>query len=141
MVIPESVRKRLEQLEVYLSRLDEMRKLKEENFLKDWKAQDIVVRNFQIIIEACTDIGANIISQKNLPVAETYAQIIETLGKAGILSGDFAEKFKDFVKFRNIIVHQYLKIDNKKVYKNLQRINEVREFIKYIVEYLHSKKR
>lgn len=140
MVIPESIRKRLEQLEVYLAHLEEMRKISKVDFIKDWKAQDIVVRNFQIAVEACTDIGANIISRKGLNVPESYVGIIESLAENNIIPKDFSEKFKELAKFRNIIVHEYLDIDYEEVYKSLQRIDELREYIKYVVEYLEKSK-
>lgn len=140
MVFQESVRKRLERLEIYLTHLDELKKISERDFLIDWKSQDVVLRNFQVAIETCIDIGANIISQEGLGIPETYVQIFETLANRGILPKKFSERFKDLAKFRNIIVHEYLYVDYKKVYKNLQRIDDLREYIRCIVEYLSKRK-
>lgn len=136
MVLPGSARKRLEQLEVYLAHLEEMKNITETDFLKDWKSQDIVLRNYQVAIESCLDIGANIISRERLTVPETYVGIIDILAERNILPKEFSERFKDLVKFRNIIVHEYLYLDYKKAYKNLQRVDELRKYIVHIVNYL-----
>ncbi|MFN7182336.1 MAG: type VII toxin-antitoxin system HepT family RNase toxin [Planctomycetota bacterium] len=138
MISNDVIKRLIERLEVYISRLEEMQKIPLKDFLNDWKTQDIVLRNFQIAVESCMDIGAHIISELNLKVPETYVQIVESLVENKILPYDFGGKFKEFVKFRNIIVHEYLYIDMKKVYHNLQNINNFREFIKYILAFLKS---
>jgi uncharacterized protein YutE (UPF0331/DUF86 family) len=84
-------------LEVYLSRLEEMKKLEEKAFLKDWKSQDVVLRNFQVAVESCVDIAAHIISELNLRVPETYVQVVDSLMENNILPQDFGSEFKEFV--------------------------------------------
>jgi len=131
---------RINKLEEYLSRLEEIRKVSKEKFLSDWKSQDLALRNLQVAIEACIDIGEYLITINNWNVPETYVETIKVLQKNGVIKKEFAEKMVDLVKFRNIIVHDYLYIDYKKVYKNLQRLDEFRNFVKVVVEYLKKKK-
>lgn len=139
MLSNDIIKRYIERLEVYLSHLEETKKISEKDFLIDWRTQDIVLRNFQVAVEACMDIGSHIISELNLRVPETYVQIVESLVENKILPKDFGEVFKEFVKFRNIIVHDYLCIDMEKVYKNLQGIDRFRQFIKYILKFLKNK--
>lgn len=139
MGINEVISKRLERLHIYLSRLEEISKLPEAEFTKDWRSQDIALRNLQVSIEACLDIGGHIISILGGEVPDTYAEIAEALAKKGVLPADFAAKFEDIVKFRNIIVHDYLYLDLRKVYTNLQKFNLIRQFAEHTVNFLESR--
>jgi len=56
-MLPEPIRKRLEKLDEILRRLEEIKSFSLEEFLKDWKLQDIAVRNLQVAVECCLDIG------------------------------------------------------------------------------------
>jgi len=135
MAIPPSIKKRLEKLEIYLAHLEEIGKTKKEEFLDDWKSQDIVIRNFQIAIESCIDIGSFIISRKGLAVPDTYVEVMEVLGKINVLPKNLTEEFKELVRFRNIIVHDYLYLDYEKIYKNLGKIDRLKQFANHILKY------
>ena len=47
MELPLPIKKRLERIEISLSRLEEIRKAPLKDFINDWKSQDISLRNFQ----------------------------------------------------------------------------------------------
>lgn len=136
MVIDDAVRKRMERIEECLKRLEDKRKLSLEKFLKDLDVQDVVLRNMQIMIEACLDIGSHLISLKNWQVPETYADIPKILAQNKVIPFDFAARLASKAKFRNIIVHEYTSIDLNKVYKNLQEIDDIRSFVKYAKDFL-----
>jgi len=43
----------------------------------------------------------------------------------------------DLLKFRNLLVHVYWKIDDKKVYEILQKdISDLREFLEEVINYV-----
>ncbi len=77
MVIPLPVKNRLEKLGIAINKLNELRNLSLEIFLKDWKAQDSACRNFQVAVEICVDICSFILSEKNLQVPDIYSKVIE----------------------------------------------------------------
>ncbi len=124
---------RVKKIEEYLRRLKEIRKAKKEQFLTDWKLQDLALRNLQVCIEACIDIGNHLITMNRWEVPETYAETMEILKRHRIIGEELAVKMGDLVKFRNIIVHDYLYLDMEKVYRNLQRIKEIEEFISQVI--------
>lgn len=78
MISNDVIKRMIEKLEVYISCLPEMKKISPDDFLSDWKSQDIVLRNFQVAVETCMGIGAHIISELNLRVPETYVQIVDS---------------------------------------------------------------
>ncbi len=131
MVLPVPVKSRLERLEKTLGKLEEIAKIPETVFLEDWKSQDVALRNFQVAVEICGDIGAFILAFKNIPVPETYVGVVETLRKNGVFTTELEENLKQLVKFRNIIVHEYLDLDFRKVYRNLQNLGPFKKFKEY----------
>ena len=51
----------------------------------------------------------------------------------------FAERFAPIAGFRNILVHNYLEIDWKEVYDNLQKLSDVYEFMEYVKIWLRKR--
>jgi uncharacterized protein YutE (UPF0331/DUF86 family) len=64
---------------------------------------------------------------------------ISLLHNSGIISEKMARKLEEIVKFRNILVHEYREIDERKVYKNL--FSKTRDFEKFKKEILKWIKR
>ncbi|HOV22277.1 MAG TPA: DUF86 domain-containing protein [bacterium] len=135
MELPIPVKNRLEKLEVALNKLDNLSKISLSEFLTDWKCQDSACRNFQVAIEICLDIGTFLLSEKNLPIPDTYSLIIKELRENGIIDKNLEEDMKKLIKFRNIIVHEYLYIDLEKVYKNFSYVDTFRKFADTIIKY------
>ena len=135
MVIPLPIKNRLEKLEIAIKKLNELKNLSIDNFLNDWKAQDSACRNFQIAVEICIDISSFILSERNLQVPDIYSKVIEEIKKIGIINENIEVLLKKLIKFRNIIVHEYLYIDLEKIYKNFSLIYVFEEFAKSIVDY------
>lgn len=138
MVINGAVCKRMERVEECLKRLERKRRLTIEEFLKDTDAQDVVLHNLQVAIEACVDIGSHIISEKGWEVPEVYSDVARILAKHNVIPEGFEAVFVDMVRFRNIIVHEYLYINLEKVYCNLQRIDDIRRYLGFIKEFLEK---
>lgn len=138
MDINDVVLKRMERIEKNLEKLEKKRSLSYEEFSKDTDAQDIVLHNFQVTIEACLDIGSHIIAEKNWETPESYADIVRILSNHGVIPKNFEPIFTNMARFRNIIIHDYLYIDLQKVYENLQRIDDFRIYLKYIKEFLEK---
>jgi uncharacterized protein YutE (UPF0331/DUF86 family) len=126
-------------IEECLRRLERKRSLTMKEFLEDIDAQDVVLHNLQVAIEACLDIGSHIISENNWQMPEVYSEIPKTLAKYNVIPEKFKSGFIEMVKFRNVIVHEYLEINLEKVYHNLHRINDIRQYLKFIKEFLEKK--
>lgn len=135
MVLPIPIKNRLEKLENTIKKLKELKNISLNDFLNDWKAQDSACRNFQISVEICVDIGAYILSEKKIPVPDVYSKVIEELRENKIISKDIEVPLKKLIRFRNIIVHEYLYIDFEKVYNNFSLIYIFEEFARKIITY------
>lgn len=93
----------------------------------------------QDVIRICAHIATALSLWK---VRESEAEAILALSEAGIIPKEFAEKIKGMPSFRNRIIHDYLpnEFDAMKLYENLQRLNDFKEFSKYILNWIDQPK-
>lgn len=136
----ETFNRRLQKIEEYLTHLEQIRKLSKKEFLADWRSHDAALRNFQVVIEACLDLGSYVISQQGWKTPESYADVIKILKEKKILPKELATKAINMAKFRNILVHDYLYIDLSKVYSHLNELDDIREFVKYLCDFIEQQK-
>jgi uncharacterized protein YutE (UPF0331/DUF86 family) len=111
MVDRDLILRKLSALETYLSQLAPYQDVKLAAYQSDWKTQRIVERTLHLAIEACMDVADHIVADRRLRVPETGAETFEVLGEAEILPIALAEALSRMVGFRNILVHDYARID------------------------------
>jgi uncharacterized protein YutE (UPF0331/DUF86 family) len=123
------VLRKLAELEEYLKQVKEYAKMTVGQYSKDWKAQRIVERTLQMMIEICADIAGHIISDKGYRVPTTYADTFRVLCENNILSKELSEGMEKMAKFRNVIVHHYDKVDTEIVIGILR--NDLKDFVAF----------
>ena len=103
--------RKLADLESYMDQLSEFRSVSIRDYGADWKIQRIVERTLHLMIELCIDVCGHIISDKKLRIPDSYADGFRILHENGIVSDALVSPLVKMAKFRNIIVHQYEKVD------------------------------
>ena len=88
-----------------------------QDFLNDLDCQDIVSFNLQLAIQNCIDIAAHIVSEEGIGVPASLSEIFHLLEENDYLSDELTEKMVRAVGFRNLLVHEYGRIDLKQVYR------------------------
>ena len=131
MVDKTLILRKLAELEEYLEQVKEYTGITAERYSKDWKAQRIVERTLQMMIETCADVAGHIISDKKFRVPATYADAFRVLYENGILNKGLFETMEKMAKFRNIIVHHYDKVDTEIVIGILKK--NLKDFSAYKV--------
>lgn len=63
-----------------------------------------------LAIECMLDIGNHIISDRDYPKPETYAEIFRILADKGVISEQLFYSLEGMAAFRNVLVHDYLKL-------------------------------
>lgn len=129
MVDQTLILRKLAELEEYLGQVKEYAGMNAVQYSNDWKAQRVVERTLQMMIETCADVAGHIISDKKYRVPTTYADAFRVLNENGILSEKLFEAMEKMAKFRNIIVHHYDKVDAETVIGILKK--DLRDFIAY----------
>ena len=119
-----------------LNRIDDRIPDSEDEFLRDYDAQDVVVLNLSRAVQLCVDIATHILSTTNQPVPATMAEAFVSLERVRIISPEIADKMKKSVGYRNVAVHNYDDIDLSITYDIAHKhLSDFKEFIKQILHY------
>lgn len=138
MVVAEIVESRLKLLEEYRNDLREYEDIKLADYRRDKKVQRFVERTLQLAIEACIDIASHIISAEGLREAKDNKDLFIVLNEKGIISTELLPAMMNMCKFRNIIVHDYTRIDPEIVIGVLRRnLKDFEAFSKEIGRYIY----
>lgn len=86
-------------------------------FLSNQDHQDIVCFNLQLAIQNCIDIAAHMVSVEGTMVPGSVNEMFYFLEEKGILPAPLVEKMVKAVGFRNLLVHEYGKLDLAEVFK------------------------
>ena len=87
----------------------------EKPFSEDFLRQDAIVANLHRACEQCIDMANHLIRVKKLGLPAETADSFRLLGKAGIIGAELEKKLTGMVGFRNIVIHEYQKINYRLV--------------------------
>jgi uncharacterized protein YutE (UPF0331/DUF86 family) len=129
--------RKLAQLEEYVIQIEEYRSLSVEQYKSDWKLQRIIERTLQMMIETCVDIAGHIISDRKFRIPDSYADSFRVLSENKIISDDLCQVMEQISKFRNVIVHNYDRVDAEVVVGILRkRMNDFNRFKDAVLNWL-----
>jgi uncharacterized protein YutE (UPF0331/DUF86 family) len=126
----------LEEIQCNLTILRRLSQLTEDEFVADPEKYLLAERCFQLAVQCVLDISAYIASQKGWQRPENSSEAVALMGRQGVLTMEFADRIAGMANFRNILVHAYLKIDRKIVYRYLSRLDDFQEFARQILAFL-----
>ncbi len=90
-----------------------------------------------MLIETCIDIANHIISDGGLRTPTGYADTFAVLMENRIIGRNLFKTMERITKFRNVVVHQYEKIDPAIVVSILHKnLSDFEKYKKAIVKYL-----
>ena len=125
---------RLKKLDDYLRGLRQMQAVPLDEYLDDDNIQTIVERKLQLAIQVCMDIGSYLIGQLGLTAPDEAENVFAVLGREGVISRGLARRMVGMVRFRNILVHDYLEIDSHIVYNNLaEELSDFDQFSQEVI--------
>ena len=127
MVDKNLILRKLSELENYHSQLEEYKRITLEDYRDDWKAQRIIERTLHLMIEICVDISHHIISEKKYRVPTGYSDTFLVLFEQGMVNEKLFNILQKMTKFRNILVHNYEKVDPGIVISILK--NNLKDFL------------
>ena len=128
---------KIESLKSYILILNKIKDITLDEIENDPIKRGAIERYLQLSIESCIDIAEIIISDQRLPAPLTSKETIEILGKEKIIDEEFSRRFSKAAGFRNILIHDYLKIDYKELLRNLkENLRDFDNFIKEVLKFL-----
>jgi len=140
MTLKEKAGRKLESLREYVGYLKSYQGSTIEDLRGNPTLRGAVERYLHLSAESVFDIAEMVIAESGLRKPEEYRECIEILGEAGILPAAFAASFAPLAGFRNILVHEYAKIDLTEVQRHLQEgLDDFERFAGFIAEYLNRR--
>jgi uncharacterized protein YutE (UPF0331/DUF86 family) len=131
------IQERFQDIQRSLERLERVRTLPRDLFLADQDTLDLTCYRLLVAIEAALQICFHVSARKLKRVPAEYAECFAILSETGILPQDLSQNLQRMVRFRNMLVHVYWKIDYDQLYKILQEhLDDLRAFVQAIGELL-----
>lgn len=118
-----SIERRIAQIEEYYSRDSD------KPFEDDHLRQDAIAMNLQRACELSIDIANHLIKRRKLGLPQDSRDSFALLQRAGLISAERMKALQAMVGFRNILVHEYKKLDLKIMVDVIE--NRVRELLDF----------
>ena len=114
----------------YLKILERYKKYSQDEIEKDLDIRGAVERYLYLVIQSTIDLAEAVISHKNLRKPATMSEAFYILNEENFINEQLTDKLAKMVGFRNIMAHDYEKINYGIVYEALQnRLQDITEFI------------
>lgn len=129
MVDRDLVLRKIAALEEYRAQLREYEDVSPDEYARNWRTQRIVERTLPLAIETCVDIASYVIADRRLRIPSSYAETFDILSEAGLLSAELRPALVEMARFRNILVHDYTRLDPARVVRILrERLGDLERF-------------
>ncbi|MCF8023718.1 MAG: DUF86 domain-containing protein [Clostridiales bacterium] len=123
---------------------NKLQQLREEIEFLETKSSDIQVdeelsrrepgytiqKSFEVAIESALDIGRRILAENTIPQPEENREVFSKLAENNLISPDNLENYQKMASFRNVLVHEYIKIDSSEVFKALRNLEDLKNLAK-----------
>lgn len=139
MVEHDVIRERLRLLDEYMTDLSEVQGTDFATYEDNKVLRRYIERTLQMAIEACLDIGQHIVAVEGLRTPIDNKDVFAVLVEAGVVPEPQLENLVSMAKFRNLIVHEYERIDNAVVFGVFRRRqSDFHAYARAIAAYLES---
>jgi uncharacterized protein YutE (UPF0331/DUF86 family) len=115
-----------------LRQLETLRGRTESEFLKNAESLAATKYWLQTAIQAMIDITSHICARLRIVTQPDSGECIRALQKQGFFSQEHATMYIKMIRFRNVLVHLYGEVDDKRVHEILE--NELDYFRRFLME-------
>ncbi|CAN5532809.1 DUF86 domain-containing protein [soil metagenome] len=105
----------LDRLTTELSHLKRLAQLPDDELMSDGDRIAAVKYRFIVAIETCIDAGNHIIASEGLRAPSDYSDVFAVLAEAGFVPAELAPRLALMARFRNLLVHEYLAVEDERV--------------------------
>ena len=121
----------------YVSDLRELQSVDFATYSENMLIRRTVERTLHLAVEAALDIGQHIIAQEGFRRPADHQDVFVVLTEEEIVPPDLLPRLIAMAKFRNLIVHDYARIDDNVVFSILKRrLGDFEAYARAIVTYL-----
>ena len=125
------IQDKINEIELYLKELESIKPPALEKYENDIKEKAACERYFEKIIKATIDLAFLVIKTKSLETPEDDKDAFNILMQHEIIDESLCNNLKNAKGMKNIIAHQYGKVDDKLVFESIthELIEDVDKFI------------
>lgn len=105
-------------VEQHVAHIETMTPRVYDAYASDPRTRLAVERAVQVAVEAVIDAAALVAAGKRVGLPSDEENLAEGLLRAGCLDADEAVILRDLRRFRNVLVHQYGKLDHARVHRH-----------------------
>lgn len=91
---------------------------------------------FVTAIEACVDVAQHICATEGWGPPADNGDAIRLLGDHGVLETGLSVSMRKAVGFRNVLVHDYVEVDDSIVADKLKSLGDLEEFVRQVAAYV-----
>lgn len=130
----ELVVQKIESLRRAVERIREKTPADPEVLERDYDLQDIIAVNLQRAIQLSVDVGAHLIADRGLSSPTSMSDTFAVLEQEDVIDHALADRLRRAVGFRNLSVHEYEKIDWKRVHRTVtEHLSDFSDFAAVIL--------
>jgi uncharacterized protein YutE (UPF0331/DUF86 family) len=119
--------------------LEEIKILSPDQFVESYRDVQAAKYSLLEIIEACIDIANYVISVKGFRRAEEFSEMFRVLKEEEVIGKELATRLEDMARFRNLLVHRYGEVDDKRVLEIIKHnLKDIEEFEKAIEKFIEE---
>lgn len=116
----DKVRQKLDYIREALEHLRSIRDQGEDRFFEDAILRAAALRFLQTALEALFDSAHHLVAREQVGLPQTYRETVDCLAELDLLSADDLDTLRRMAGFRNRVVHVYLEVDPREVWRILE---------------------
>lgn len=92
--------------------------------------------HFVTAIEASVDVAQHMCAAEGWGPPSTNGEAMSLLGSHDVLDSELAARMRRAVGFRNVLVHEYVEVDDAVVLDRLRHLEDLRDFARAVADWL-----
>ena len=93
---------------------------------------------FVTAIESCVDVAQHLCSSQGWGPPQDNGDAMRLLGRHGVVDAQLADRMRQAVGFRNVLVHAYVTVDDEIVLGRLQDPGDLEVFARQVADWVVS---
>ena len=91
---------------------------------------------FVTAIEACVDVAQHICAAEGWGPPADNGDAVRLLGDHGVCTPDLTRSIRQAVGFRNVLVHEYVRVNDDVVIGRLKALGDLESFVSQVAAYI-----
>lgn len=138
MIDEQMIQAKIKLIQTDLKQLKRFKNLSFKEVVKNYDTHKIIERILELVVNEAIDINQHLITESKISeLSFDFKESFLLLVKLKVYPKKFAKEISKSVGLRNILVHQYRKIDEKIFYHSIKDcFQQYTQYCRYILRYL-----